>query len=134
MDGVPVSKARARFGCGHVYTPAPTRGFANDLGWSARAAMGGRKPITGAVRITALFELPVPATWTEKRKAAAIVGNIMPISRPDLDNFVKAALDAINGIAIVDDAQVVEISARKIYGVNPKTVVTISPLSGEIAP
>jgi Holliday junction resolvase RusA-like endonuclease len=128
LDGAPVPKARARFGRGHAYTPATTRGFTHDLGWSARAAMAGRKPLTGAVTITALFELPIPSAWPKARHAAAITGDIRPAVKPDLDNFLKAVLDAINGIVIIDDSQIVEIAARKIYGA-PKTVLTIFQLT-----
>jgi len=38
-----------------------------------------------------------------------------PIGRPDIDNLVKLVLDALNKIAWDDDAQVVDIAARKLY-------------------
>jgi Holliday junction resolvase RusA-like endonuclease len=129
LDGAPVPKARARFGVGHTYTPQKTRDYERGIGWAAKIAMGGRPAITGVVRVTALFELPIPASWPKARRAAAINGDISPAAKPDLDNFLKSALDAINGIAVADDAQVVEIAARKIYGVNTKSVITISPLT-----
>lgn len=130
FDGAPQAKGRARFGRGHVYTPQATIDFQNALGWRAKAGMRGRKPISGPVKIAALFILPVPASWSKARRAAAIAGNIRPTGKPDLDNYVKAALDAINGIVIADDAQGVEISAHKIYGPNPKVVLTVAPLNG----
>ena len=133
-DGTPQAKGRARFGRGHAYTPQATVDYQHDLGWCAKAGMGGRKPITGPVKITALFELPVPASWSKARRAAAIAHNIRPTGKPDLDNYMKAALDAINGIVVVDDAQVVEISACKIYGVNPKTILTVAPLNSGARP
>lgn len=34
-------------------------------------------------------------------------------TKPDLDNLVKLVLDACNGIAYVDDGQVVDVRARK---------------------
>ena len=129
-DGTPQAKARARFGRGHAYTPQATVDYQHDLGWCAKAGRGGRKPITGPVKITALFELPVPASWSKARRAAAIAHNIRPTGKPDLDNYMKAALDAINGIVIADDAQGVEINARKVYGINPKVVLTVTPLYG----
>ena len=36
--------------------------------------------------------------------------------RPDLDKLVRAVFDAITGILIADDAQIVEHHARKYYG------------------
>jgi Holliday junction resolvase RusA-like endonuclease len=129
-NGPPRAKARARFGRGHAYTPQSTVDYQYDLGWQAKAVMGGRKPVTGPVTLTVLFELSVPASWSKARQAAAIAHNIRPAGKPDLDNYIKAVLDSINCIVIADDAQVVEISARKIYGVNPKTIVTVAPLNG----
>ena len=36
--------------------------------------------------------------------------------KPDLDNLVKSVLDGLNGIAYVDDNQIIDIEARKEYG------------------
>src|SRR5262245_22697362 len=47
----------------------------------------------------------------------------------DLDNFLKAALDAITGIVIVDDALVAELDVRKRYSITPKMVLTVVPLT-----
>jgi Holliday junction resolvase RusA-like endonuclease len=134
LDGAPIPKARARFGRGHAYTPQSTVDYQHALGWRAKAGMGGRKPIIGPVAIAALFELPVPAAWPKARRAAAITGDICPTGKPDLDNFVKAALDAINGIVICDDAQITTISARKVYGLDPKIVLTVTPLNDGARP
>jgi Holliday junction resolvase RusA-like endonuclease len=132
--GPPQAQARARFGNGHVYTAPATRDFQHDFGWCAKAAMAGRRPFQSAVRITALFELPVPASWSQRKRADAIAGVIRPTARPDLDNFLKAAFDASNGIVFADDAQITEISAKKVFGVNPKTVFTIAQASNGKAP
>jgi hypothetical protein len=64
-----------------------------------------------------------------KRKSAdAITGHIRPTSRPDVDNYLKAILDAINTIVVADDAQVVEVYAKKKFSVAPKMIATIFPL------
>ena len=73
-DGPPQAKGRARFGRGHAYTPAGTVEYQHNLGWAAKAGMGGRKPIIGPVTFTALFELSVPASWSNARRSAAIGG------------------------------------------------------------
>lgn len=38
-----------------------------------------------------------------------------PTSRPDVDNYAKLVLDALNGIAWHDDAQVVSLSILKAW-------------------
>ena len=46
--------------------------------------------------------------------------------KPDLDNMVKAAIDGVKGIIIKDDTVVVKLSAEKRFGLEPKTVITVS--------
>jgi Holliday junction resolvase RusA-like endonuclease len=129
ITGEPVAKARARATRrGFVYTPAATRKFEAHGRLAAQVAMDGRPPIDAPVRIELLVELPVPASWSKRKAAAAITGGIRPTSRPDVDNFLKAILDAINTIVVADDAQVVEVSATKKFGTAPKMVATIFPL------
>jgi Holliday junction resolvase RusA-like endonuclease len=90
--------------------------------------MNGRPPIDVPVRIELLVELPVPASWSRRKTADAITGHIRPTSRPDVDNYLKAILDAISTIVVADDAQVVEVHATKLFGVAPKMVATVFPL------
>ncbi|HRT83947.1 MAG TPA: RusA family crossover junction endodeoxyribonuclease [Bacteroidales bacterium] len=40
-----------------------------------------------------------------------------PAVRPDLDNYIKAILDAMNGIILKDDALVCQIVAKKSYAI-----------------
>ena len=62
--------------------------------------------------------------WMHKLKQqAALDGAIRPSARPDLDNFVKATLDGLNGILFADDSSIVQIWAAKMYGDVPRLVV-----------
>lgn len=45
--------------------------------------------------------------------------------RPDLDNMIKFYMDAANGILYQDDAQIVMITASKVYSDNPRTDIII---------
>jgi Holliday junction resolvase RusA-like endonuclease len=62
-------------------------------------------PMTGAVSLEIVFAIVPPAR--SKR--------LYPHCRPDLDNYLKAFMDAVNGIYWVDDGQVVNITASKVY-------------------
>ena len=55
----------------------------------------------------------VPVAKARPRVSAT--GVVWPTGRPDTDNITKAALDALNGMVVRDDAQVVEIAATKRY-------------------
>jgi len=126
VQGEPVAKGRPRMTRrGFAYTPAATRKYEAHARMAAQLAMDGRPPIETPVRIEVLAELPIPASWSERKKAEAITGTVRPTSRPDVDNYVKAILDAINTIVVADDSQIVELHAAKKFGVSPKLVATV---------
>jgi Holliday junction resolvase RusA-like endonuclease len=129
VSGAPVAKGRARMTRrGFAYTPAATRKYEAHARLAAQLAMDGRPPIDVPVRVELLVELPVPANWSRRKAEGAITGDVRPTSRPDVDNYVKSILDAINTIVVVDDAQVVDLRAVKKFGVAPKLVATIFPI------
>jgi Holliday junction resolvase RusA-like endonuclease len=129
IQGAPVAKGRPRMTRrGITYTPAATRKYEAHGRLAAQMAMDGRPPIEAPVRIELLIELPIPASWSKRKAADAITGHIRPTSRPDVDNYLKAILDAINSIVIADDAQVVEVFAKKKFGIAPKMLMTVYPL------
>jgi Holliday junction resolvase RusA-like endonuclease len=132
IDGAPVGKARPRVTrAGIAFTPAATRSYGTHLAWAAQAAMVGRKPLTGPLRLTVEAFLPVPRSWSQKRQRAAVAGLVRPTGKPDLDNVIKNC-DALNAIVWTDDTQVVAISASKRYSDKPRLVLTIDTLDGEI--
>jgi hypothetical protein len=59
--------------------------------------------------------LPFRPPGRKNATQAALRGDVRPTSRPNLDNFVKSALDAINTIVVADDCQIVELTARKRF-------------------
>jgi Holliday junction resolvase RusA-like endonuclease len=129
ISGEPVAKGRPRMTRkGFAYTPAATRKYEAHGRLAAQLAMNGNPPIAGPVRIELLVELPIPASWSQRKQAAALTGDVMPTSKPDIDNFSKAMLDALNTIVLVDDSQVVELRTVKRFGTSPKMVATVFPL------
>jgi Holliday junction resolvase RusA-like endonuclease len=129
IAGEPVAKARPRATRrGFLYTPAHVRKFEAHGRLAAQLAMGDRPPIEGPVRLELVAELPVPISWSGRKRALAVTGDIVPTSRPDVDNYLKAALDCLNEIVLRDDAQVIEITARKRFSIAPKLLMTIYPL------
>jgi Holliday junction resolvase RusA-like endonuclease len=49
-----------------------------------------------------------------------------PAGKPDTDKLLRAVLDALTGLVWRDDAQVVDILARKVYGERPGADITVS--------
>lgn len=97
---------------------------------AALACMIGRRPLAGPLRLEATFVFPRPKSHY---RSGALAGQLRPSApfycdtRPDLDKLLRAIGDAVTGIAIVADANIVEIDACKLYGL-PRADITIREL------
>lgn len=131
IDGEPVAKGRARItvrgGFARAYTPAKTASYEDRVRFKAKMAMGEIKPLSCPIKLTVNAFLVIPTSWSTRKKIDAACGGILPAKRPDLDNYVKSAMDALNNIAFLDDSQVVEISTSKVYDENPRLEIEIEP-------
>jgi Holliday junction resolvase RusA-like endonuclease len=85
-----------------------------------------RPPLAGAVRIGLEIGVAVPASWSRKKRDAALANEIHPTSKPDLDNALKLVADALNGIVWADDKQITEAVIRRRYVAEPCTVLTVA--------
>jgi Holliday junction resolvase RusA-like endonuclease len=130
LAGEPVGQGRPRFvrATGRAYTPAHTAKYAAAVRVAASDAMAGENPIEGAIALTVVASVPVPASWSGKKQRAAIAGAIRPASRPDASNYLKMAEDALNQVAWRDDAQVVDARIVKVYSARPALRIEIAPI------
>ena len=72
------------------------------------------------VPLRLIFILPMPATWSKRKKAEM---NGQPHrQKPDCDNLQKAVLDAL----LEDDSHVWCIEAAKVWGYDGKIIMTHS--------
>jgi Holliday junction resolvase RusA-like endonuclease len=132
VDGPPVAKGRARAtaigGMARLYTPAKTRAYEDRIRIAAAMAMGDRKPFQGEILLTVTAYVAIPKSFSRARRTSAIVGSQHPTTRPDADNYAKAALDGCNGILFRDDSQVTDLIVRKRYAAEPCLIVTMEAL------
>lgn len=56
------------------------------------------------ISILAIF--PIPKYVSKKTKGLMLNGRLFPIKKTDADNIIKVILDALNGLAYRDDAQI----------------------------
>lgn len=135
--GQPVPKGRPKFarrGKGVVaYTPAKTAAYESLVQRAAEAAMMGREPSAGPIKLVVNLALEVPASWSKRRRAQALAGEIRATKKPDADNVLKGLKDGCNGIVWKDDAQVVCIELWKAYGAVPSASVSVLEIEGEAA-
>lgn len=105
---IPVPFARPRFNNGQGFNAPKYAAFKTELAWRLRSLVR-RPPLIGALQLTVSFTLAPPKRLKNKH----------PISHPDVDNLLKAFLDAGNGILWNDDCQVVRIMCEKKYEPSP---------------
>jgi Holliday junction resolvase RusA-like endonuclease len=130
LRGEPTAVGRPRFAkTGVAYTPERTRNGLAALRFAGQEAMGDRPPVEGPVRLEFRAELKIPASWSKKKQHRAVIGELMPIGRPDLDNYIKL-LDALNAIVFRDDSQIVQASVIKRYSLTPQITITVTPMNG----
>lgn len=99
-------KPRPRFTkAGVVYMPKAYEGYEESIAEAYRKA-GGRLR-EGPVNVEITYRRRLPASRPKK------VVREPDLGKPDVDNVAKAVLDALNGVAYADDAQVVDLRIRK---------------------
>lgn len=109
----PVAKGRPRMAvvAGHAtaYTPKKTRISETEIKILIRQEvmkLGSFRPGV-PLYLQAIFFIEKP-----KSKPKKIT---IPVTRPDLDNYTKTLMDALNGYVIPDDSQVVTMNISKRY-------------------
>lgn len=103
--------------------------FRNAVIAFAAQAMQRYTLLEGPVAMTVISIIPVPDSWSEKKRAAALAGQIRPASKPDADNLAKGVSDALNKVVYRDDAQIVDLRSIKFYGAKPEVQIAISEVA-----
>lgn len=124
IPGEPVAKGRPKLSRYGTYTPKKTKEYEEHIKQEWRKN-GYREPLTGAVMVDIVFHRSIQKSGSKAVKMARLTGKVKPTIKPDLDNYIKAVLDGLNGLAWVDDSQIINISATKEYSMKPETVVLI---------
>lgn len=117
VAGEPLSKARARTvvhgGRATTFTPARTRDAERDIGILFVAQNPRWRPAVGRVAVRITFEV-------ESRR------------RRDIDNMAKLVLDALNGLAWVDDHQIdlLSVERERVAKGQARTFVHVAEIGG----
>lgn len=145
LEGAPRGKGRPRTrvvqarggpAFATIFTDKKTRDYENALKAAGVAAMAGRQHLDEPVSVMALAYMPVPESWSRKKRAEALAGDILPTSI-DMDNIFKM-VDGLNyhpprfkgdkekrPIIWRNDGQIVAIQARKMYSDRPRLEIHV---------
>ena len=129
VPGQPQGKGRPRVGKigqhARLYTPAATVAYEGLVAHAAQQAMAGRPMFEQAVAVNLFIDCQVPASWSAKKQRMALAGEVLPTTKPDIDNVVKAIFDGLNGVLWRDDVLVVDCRLRKRYAATPRVRVEV---------
>jgi crossover junction endodeoxyribonuclease RusA len=77
------------------------------VAYTAQQHVAKAGQLGGAITLRVVFQLPRPASLPKKV--------VTHTKRPDLDKLVRAVKDALTRVVWVDDGQVSQVLARKVY-------------------
>jgi Holliday junction resolvase RusA-like endonuclease len=123
--GDPIAKKRPKFARrGNFVTVYDTQKKETDDIKIQLLAQWPHKPIETGLEIEILFYMPIPASWSKKRKEEALISK-KHISKSDIDNLLKMYFDCMNEIVFIDDRLIYKLTAEKCYDLNPRTEIYI---------
>lgn len=88
-------------------------------------------PLDCDLEVEIIFYRELLKSFSKRKTEQALAGQLRPNTKPDIDNYVKAVFDGINGIIWKDDARVVDLKTSKYYSDKPRTEVIVRTLSQE---
>lgn len=125
VPGKPVGKQRPRaFSVGGHARLYPAKG---TVAYEGKVALAFREAYPDAVPGIGPFSVAIrvcvglgkrdytPKGALSKGGKAKTGGKLLPTKKPDVDNVAKSVLDALNGVAWLDDSQVVRLEISKSY-------------------
>ncbi|MBO9609184.1 MAG: RusA family crossover junction endodeoxyribonuclease [Paenibacillaceae bacterium] len=128
--GEPVAQGRPRFttfsGFPRAYDPKKSSDYKDYIKLAARE-YAPSVLLDGPLELQVRVFRSTPKSFSKKKASAAEAGNIVPVSKPDVDNYLKGIKDALKGIIWRDDSQVVDAFASKRYSAKPRIEIVIIP-------
>ena len=130
FDGTPKAVQSFRFTKqGRKYQPAEVVSWKNWIRLEAKRQLekeAGFEIYRGAVAIDVSFIFPPLKNWSKKKLRMLEAGEVIyKTTRPDFDNLLKGATDALTDIIWKDDAQIVKVIVVKKYGLHARTELKV---------
>lgn len=136
VPGAPQGKGRPKVvkiaGFTRMATPAKTVAYEGLVAHAAQTALAGRPLFDGPLACSVEILCAVPASWSQKKQRQALAGEVMPTTKPDTDNVIKALFDGCNAVLWRDDVLVVDLHVRKRYSATPSLRVVVRELVNEV--
>lgn len=132
--GEPVAQGRPRAttanGYVRMYDPKKSRDYKDYV----RLVASEHAPdqlLEGPIALWLKVYRPTPKSFSRRKTELAEMGKVRPVTKPDVDNYVKSVKDALKNVIWKDDSQVVKVLAEKFYSQKPRIEIIIEPLCEE---
>jgi len=114
--GQPRPRAFSRGGSARVYTPGTAEAWKGAIALAAKPHIPAT-PISGPISLSIFHDMPRPKSHRTPKGILKPAAPKNHTSKPDADNLLKAAMDALTHIGMWhDDDQVCEVTVTKRYG------------------
>lgn len=134
VSGEPVGQGRPKFstvnGFAMAYDPAKSRHWKDYAKLVAQNVMGTQELLSGELALSIRVYRTMPKSISKKKQALALAGEIRPVTKPDLDNYVKGAVDALKGVVFRDDSAIVAFHEPfgKWYSDRPRVEIEVKEI------
>ena len=131
VPGEPCGKGRPKF-CkvgkfARAYTPAKTVNHEATIKQLFAVRYPDFTPLDGPLSMSVFAYMSIPASASAKARVAMLAQRVWPTKKPDADNILKLVADALNGLAYVDDKNIVTAKFHKVYSDRPRLEIFIIP-------
>lgn len=114
--------------------------YRNTVAEAAARIVAGRALLEGPVRVNLEFRIGRPRAHFRTGRAALGLSLLRPgapeawdcTGGADLDKLARAVLDALTGVAYVDDRQVADLRARRVWAVRGGVSIAVSELNPNV--
>ena len=127
FDINPVPAARPRVSRFSTYYPKKYTRFKKEM--EALTSELNSTPCENLVCVSLKFKIKTPQSWSKKKRLER--ENTYCNNNSDIDNYVKAMLDSLNGVYFIDDRQVVEVFASKKYSNEPRILFKMMEMNND---
>lgn len=130
-----VAGGKARIATDANRTNSPLGAWRAAVATEARREYGDEPASRAPIKLTIVWVWPRPKAHYRGGDPAKGLRADAPAwksSKPDIDKTERAVLDALTGIAYVDDAQVVEVRKRKLWGSVAGADIAITELDPKV--
>ena len=127
VPGKVVGKGRPRINTntGITYTPTTTKDYETLIQQYFLIKYPRYRPIENRIKVEIVAYIGIPKSTPKKSIESMLDGTISPTKKPDIDNIVKAILDALNKFAYNDDNLVCKIDVEKKYSLEEKVYIKV---------